>query len=175
MPSSSRCWTSPPRGTGPLIIFSLQKNRVFYMQHVQYKNRPIAFQTMIRLGAIISKPRYMADYESTAYMSLERLKEHHTVEFSQLADEAQKEPKLAKFSPELLELRRKQKEFFTLLGRFMNLLLGFVHSGKSYHRHSILAVCVCIICKIVTVNYSKFIVRKDRPSLSSGGTRTPTR
>lgn len=53
--------------------------------------------------------RYMADYESTAYMSLERLKEQHAQEFSQLSDQIQKQPRVCKFSPELLELRRKQK------------------------------------------------------------------
>jgi len=53
--------------------------------------------------------RYMADYESTAYMSLERLKEQHAAEFSQLSEQIQKQPRVCKFSPELLEQRRKQR------------------------------------------------------------------
>ena len=50
----------------------------------------------------------MADYDSTAYMSLERLKEQHAQEFAQLSEQIEKQPRVCKFSPELLELRRKQ-------------------------------------------------------------------
>ena len=56
----------------------------------------------------------MADYESTAYMSLEKLKEQHAGEFEKLSDQIQKQPRVCKFSPELLELRRKQKWLWKL-------------------------------------------------------------
>jgi len=49
--------------------------------------------------------RYMADYESTAYMSLERLKEQHAQEFAQFQGKMRKQQKPCKFSRELLELR----------------------------------------------------------------------
>merc|ERR1719409_1007243 len=52
--------------------------------------------------------RYMADYESTAYMSLERLKEQHAQEFAAFQERLQRAPRQCKFSRELLELRRKQ-------------------------------------------------------------------
>ncbi|CAD7964282.1 unnamed protein product [Amoebophrya sp. A25] len=53
--------------------------------------------------------RYMADYESTAYMSLEKLKEQHALQFQELNDQLERQPRVCKFSPDLLELRRKQK------------------------------------------------------------------
>lgn len=53
--------------------------------------------------------RYMADYESTAYMSLERLRERHAAEFSAYEEKLRWMPNYqAKFSREFLELRRKQ-------------------------------------------------------------------
>merc|ERR1719316_1389764 len=59
----------------------------------------------------------MADYESTAYMSLERLKEQHAGEFSFFQDKIRNTPKPCKFSRELLELRRKQ-EALAKLGKY---------------------------------------------------------
>merc|ERR1719197_780555 len=53
--------------------------------------------------------RYMADYESTAYMSLERLKEQHAGEFAVLQEKARSLPQPVKFTRELLELRRKEQ------------------------------------------------------------------
>ncbi|CAD7933614.1 unnamed protein product [Amoebophrya sp. A120] len=53
--------------------------------------------------------RYMADYESTAYMSLEKLKEQHAQQFGQLTENMETQPRVCKFSPDLLELRRRQK------------------------------------------------------------------
>ena len=53
--------------------------------------------------------RYMRDYEATAYLSLEKLKEQQAEEFSELSEGIGKQPRVCKFSPELLELRRKQK------------------------------------------------------------------
>jgi len=54
--------------------------------------------------------RYMADYESTAYMSLERLKEQHAQEFSGQQDTLRNSSQTkVKFSRELLELRRKEQ------------------------------------------------------------------
>jgi len=53
--------------------------------------------------------RYMADYESTAYMSLERLRERHAAEFAAYEEKLQRMPNhQAKFSREFLELKRKQ-------------------------------------------------------------------
>merc|ERR1719460_1813588 len=42
--------------------------------------------------------RYMADYESTAYMSLERLKEQHAQEFAEFQERMRKQQKACKFS-----------------------------------------------------------------------------
>merc|ERR1719271_579348 len=52
----------------------------------------------------------MADYESTAYMSLERLRERHAAEFAAYEEKLQRMPNhQAKFSREFLELKRKQQ------------------------------------------------------------------
>jgi len=52
---------------------------------------------------------YMADYETTAYLSLEKLKEKHVLEFQQFSERVRKETRMKlKFSRELLELRKKQ-------------------------------------------------------------------
>mmetsp|Transcript_42977 Transcript_42977/g.98715 ORF Transcript_42977/g.98715 Transcript_42977/m.98715 type:complete len:434 (+) Transcript_42977:56-1357(+) len=63
--------------------------------------------------------KYMADYESTAYMSLERLKEQHAQEFAGFEARLQQQAaaKPFKFSRELLELRRKQ-EALAKLGKY---------------------------------------------------------
>merc|ERR1719353_2687769 len=45
------------------------------------------------LGFSSAWDRYMADYESTAYMSLERLKEQHSQEFSLFQDRIRNAPK----------------------------------------------------------------------------------
>jgi hypothetical protein len=52
---------------------------------------------------------YMADYEATAYKSLEKLKEKHLMEAQSFYDKALKEARVrAKHSKELLELRKRQ-------------------------------------------------------------------
>lgn len=52
---------------------------------------------------------YMSDYEATAYLSLEKLKEKHLLEFQQFRDNITKElRKKMKFSKDLLELRDKE-------------------------------------------------------------------
>jgi len=53
--------------------------------------------------------RYMADYESTAYMSLERLKEQHAQDFAEFQDRAAKTSPIFKGSRGLLALRAKQE------------------------------------------------------------------
>jgi len=58
--------------------------------------------------------RYMADYESTAYMSLERLKEQHAQEFAAFQERMRKQSKPCKFSRELIELRHKQQSLAKL-------------------------------------------------------------
>lgn len=69
------------------------------------------------LGFSAAWDRYMADYESTAYMSLERLKEQHAQEFAAFHERIRKQPKQCKFSRELLELRRKQ-DALAKLGKY---------------------------------------------------------
>ena len=52
---------------------------------------------------------YMSDYEATAYLSLEKLKEKHMLEFEQFQDRIRKELRAKmKFSKDLLELRDKE-------------------------------------------------------------------
>jgi hypothetical protein len=61
------------------------------------------------LGFSAAWDKYMADYESTAYMSLERLKEQHAGEFTRFQEKLRSATKTCKYSRELLELRRKQE------------------------------------------------------------------
>lgn len=52
---------------------------------------------------------YMSDYEATAYLSLEKLKEKHLLEFQQFQENITKElRKKMKFSKDLIELRDKE-------------------------------------------------------------------
>jgi len=52
---------------------------------------------------------YMSDYEATAYLSLEKLKEKHMLEFEQFQDKIRSELKARmKYSKDLLELRDKE-------------------------------------------------------------------
>jgi len=69
------------------------------------------------LGFSAAWDKYMADYESTAYMSLERLKEQHAGEFASFQDKLRNQPNRCKYSRELLELRRKQ-EALARLGKY---------------------------------------------------------
>jgi len=69
------------------------------------------------LGFSAAWDKYMADYESTAYMSLERLKEQHSGEFASFQEKLRTQPNRCKFSRELLELRRKQ-EALAKLGKY---------------------------------------------------------
>ena len=51
----------------------------------------------------------MSDYEATAYLSLEKLKEKHMLEFEQFQERIRKELRAKmKFSKDLLELRDKE-------------------------------------------------------------------
>jgi hypothetical protein len=50
----------------------------------------------------------MSDYEATAYLSLEKLKEKHLLEIQQLHDKIRKEQSMKiTFSKELMEMRKK--------------------------------------------------------------------
>jgi len=69
------------------------------------------------LGFSAAWDKYMADYESTAYMSLERLKEQHAGEFSACKEKLRSQPNRGRCSRELLELRRKQ-EALAKLGNY---------------------------------------------------------
>eukprot|EP00439_Symbiodinium_sp_Y106_P086358 s121_g32.t2 len=69
------------------------------------------------LGFSNAWDKYMADYESTAYMSLERLKEQHGEELGRFQDMIRNQPPRVKCSRELLELRRKQ-EALAKLGKY---------------------------------------------------------
>merc|ERR1712190_602788 len=69
------------------------------------------------LGFSAAWDKYMADYGSTAYMSLERLKEQHSSEFSGFQERLRNQPNRCKCSRELLELRRKQ-EALAKLGKY---------------------------------------------------------
>mmetsp|Transcript_23396 Transcript_23396/g.59798 ORF Transcript_23396/g.59798 Transcript_23396/m.59798 type:complete len:408 (+) Transcript_23396:77-1300(+) len=61
------------------------------------------------LGFSAAWDKYMADYESTAYMSLERLKEQHAQEIAGFQEKLRSQPTRHKHSRELLELRRKHE------------------------------------------------------------------
>ena len=53
----------------------------------------------------------MSEYEATAYLSLEKLKEKHLLEFQQFQEKIRKElRKKMKFSKDLLELRDKERK-----------------------------------------------------------------
>jgi hypothetical protein len=49
----------------------------------------------------------MSDYEATAYLSLEKLKEKHLLEIQQMKEKIRKEYKLKlKFTKELMDMRK---------------------------------------------------------------------
>lgn len=49
----------------------------------------------------------MSDYEATAYLSLEKLKEKHILEIQQLKENIRREYKIKlKFTKELMEMRK---------------------------------------------------------------------
>lgn len=49
----------------------------------------------------------MSDYEATAYLSLEKLKEKHILEIQQLRENIKREYKIKlKFTKELMEMRK---------------------------------------------------------------------
>lgn len=49
----------------------------------------------------------MSDYEATAYLSLEKLKEKHILEIQQLRENIRREYKIKlKFTKELMEMRK---------------------------------------------------------------------
>jgi hypothetical protein len=56
----------------------------------------------------------MSDYEATAYLSLEKLKEKHLLEIQQMQERIRKEFKVKlKFSKELMEMKKQVR---TLIG-----------------------------------------------------------
>jgi hypothetical protein len=69
------------------------------------------------LGFSAAWDKYMAEYESTAYMSLEKLKEQHVKEFAAFQERLRGQVPKAKASRELLELRRKQ-ECLAKMGKY---------------------------------------------------------
>lgn len=57
----------------------------------------------------------MSDYEATAYLSLEKLKEKHLMEVSALNERIRREFKVKlKFSKELMEMRKQVQTFISL-------------------------------------------------------------
>lgn len=57
----------------------------------------------------------MSDYEATAYLSLEKLKEKHMLEFQQFQEKIRRELKQKmKFSKDLLELRDREAKLVRL-------------------------------------------------------------
>lgn len=57
----------------------------------------------------------MSDYEATAYLSLEKLKEKHLFEISQLHEKIRKEYKIKlKFSKELMEMKKQVTTLISL-------------------------------------------------------------
>ena len=57
----------------------------------------------------------MSDYEATAYLSLEKLKEKHMIEFQEFQENVRKElQKKMKFSKELIEMRSKEEKLVKL-------------------------------------------------------------
>ena len=53
----------------------------------------------------------MSDYEATAYLSLEKLKEKHMLEFQQFQEKVRRELKAKmKYSKDLIELRDKEQK-----------------------------------------------------------------
>ena len=54
--------------------------------------------------------QYMSDYEATAYLSLEKLKEKHEGEIENLREKLKRERKMKlKFSKDLIEMKKKVK------------------------------------------------------------------
>jgi len=60
----------------------------------------------------------MADYEATAYLSLEKLREKHLIEIQQLHEKIRKDYKIKlKFSKDLME-KKKRVHVLTVLRRY---------------------------------------------------------
>ena len=58
---------------------------------------------------------YMSDYEATAYLSLEKLKEKHLMELQQLHEKLRAEYKIKlKYSKELMEMKKRVKVFMSM-------------------------------------------------------------
>lgn len=57
----------------------------------------------------------MSDYEATAYLSLEKLKEKHLFEISQLHEKIRKEYKIKlKYTKELMEMKKQVNTLISL-------------------------------------------------------------
>ena len=57
----------------------------------------------------------MADYEATAYLSLEKLKERHMEEYQEFREKTRQSIKMKmKYSKDLVELRYKQEKLTKL-------------------------------------------------------------
>ena len=58
---------------------------------------------------------YMSDYEATAYLSLEKLKEKHLMELQPLHEKLRAEYKIKlKYSKELMEMKKRVKVFMSM-------------------------------------------------------------
>eukprot|EP00347_Sterkiella_histriomuscorum_P006757 403351546 len=85
-----------------------QKNNIRAAQEHELQNIEAAQKAQF-LEFSQAWDNYMSDYEATAYLSLEKLKEKHMLEFQQFQEKIRKELRAKmKFSKDLLELRDKE-------------------------------------------------------------------
>lgn len=85
-----------------------QKNNIRAAQEQELQNIEAAQKAQF-LEFSQAWDNYMSDYEATAYLSLEKLKEKHMLEFQQFQDKIRKElTQKMKFSKDLLDLRDRE-------------------------------------------------------------------
>ena len=85
-----------------------QKNNIRAAQEQELQNIEAAQKAQF-LEFSQAWDNYMSDYEATAYLSLEKLKEKHMLEFQQFQEKIRKELRQKmKFSKDLLELRDRE-------------------------------------------------------------------
>ena len=85
-----------------------QKNNIKAAQEQELQNIEAAQKAQF-LEFSQAWDNYMSDYEATAYLSLEKLKEKHMLEFQQFQDKIRKELRQKmKFSKDLLDLRDRE-------------------------------------------------------------------
>ena len=91
-----------------------QKNNIRAAQEQELQNIEAAQKAQF-LEFSQAWDNYMSDYEATAYLSLEKLKEKHMLEFQQFQEKIRKELKQKmKFSKDLLELRDREAKLVRL-------------------------------------------------------------